>query len=176
MHVTRSHLLSLYALIATAAGQINLLDYATDGVGNILGTYFGTAGTNATYDYVIVGGGNAGLAIATRLAEDPSISVAVIEAGGFYETDNGNRSVVPGYANYFTGSDPENYQPLIDWGFSTVPQPVCTHIYSTTHKDQGLTEPLYAVHGKPHRALCARENVGRLFSPELYDLSPVSLR
>lgn len=127
MHLPLSHhLLPLSALIATAAGQVNLLDYATDGIGNILGTYFGTAGTNATYDYVVVGGGNAGLAIATRLAEDPSISVAVIEAGGFYETDNGNRSVVPGYANFFTGSDPENYQPLIDWGFSTVPQPVCT--------------------------------------------------
>ncbi|KAI4253432.1 MAG: hypothetical protein LQ352_003698 [Teloschistes flavicans] len=137
MHVTRSHLLSLYALIATAAGQINLLDYATDGVGNILGTYFGTAGTNATYDYVIVGGGNAGLAIATRLAEDPSISVAVIEAGGFYETDNGNRSVVPGYANYFTGSDPENYQPLIDWGFSTVPQPSTAN--RTVHYARGKT-------------------------------------
>ncbi len=66
-----------------------------------------------------------GLTLATRLAEDPKISVAFIEAGGFYELDNGNRSVVPGYANYYTGSDPNNYQPLIDWGFSTVPQPVC---------------------------------------------------
>ena len=65
------------------------------------------------------------MTLATRLAEDPNISVAVIEAGGFYELDNGNRSVVPGYANYYTGSDPNNYQPLIDWGFSTVPQPVC---------------------------------------------------
>ncbi|KAL8702706.1 MAG: hypothetical protein Q9201_004127 [Fulgogasparrea decipioides] len=107
-----------------ATGEVNLFDYVSGGIGNIIGTYFGVPGTNATYDYVVVGGGNAGLTLATRLAEDPSISVAVIEAGGFYEVDNGNRSIVPGYANYFTGSDPENYQPLIDWGFSTVPQPM----------------------------------------------------
>ena len=62
--------------------------------------------------------------MATRLASDPAISVAVVEAGGFYEIDNGNKSVVPGYANYYTGSDPANYQPLIDWGFTTVAQTV----------------------------------------------------
>ena len=64
------------------------------------------------------------MTIATRLASDPSNSVAVVEAGGFYEIDNGNRSVVPGYANFFTGSDPQNYQPLVDWGFTTIPQAV----------------------------------------------------
>ena len=78
----------------------------------------------ASKDYVIVGGGTAGLTMATRLASDPAISVAVIEAGGFYEIDNGNRSTVPGYANFYTGSDPNNYQPLIDWGFTTVAQTV----------------------------------------------------
>ncbi len=96
----------------------------TPGTGGVLGTFFGAPGTNATFDYVIVGGGTAGLTIATRLAEVPAISVAVVEAGGFYEVDNGNKSVVPGYANFYTGSDPTNYQPLIDWGFSTVPQAV----------------------------------------------------
>jgi choline dehydrogenase len=51
---------------------------------------FGVPGLNATYDYVVIGGGTAGLAIAARLAEDSSVSVAVIEAGGFYEQENGN--------------------------------------------------------------------------------------
>ncbi len=44
----------------------------------------------------------------------------MIEAGGFYETDNSNLSVVPAYATFFTGSDPTNFQPLVDWvGLST---------------------------------------------------------
>lgn len=51
---------------------------------------FGVPGVNATYDYVVIGGGTAGLTIAARLAEDSDLSVAVIEAGGFYQQDNGN--------------------------------------------------------------------------------------
>lgn len=69
------------------------------------GSFFGVPGTSATYDYVVVGGGTAGLALATRLAEG-NASVAVIEAGGFYETDNGNLSVVPGYVSRLQGSVP----------------------------------------------------------------------
>lgn len=34
-----------------------------------------------TFDYVLIGGGTAGLALATRLVEDPVISVCVLEAG-----------------------------------------------------------------------------------------------
>ena len=75
-------------------------------------------GTIGTFDYVIVGGGTADLALATRLVAG-NLSVAVVEAGGFYETDNANLSVVPGYATIFTGSDPQNFQPLVDWGIST---------------------------------------------------------
>lgn len=55
-----------------------------------LGNSYGVAGVNATYDYVVVGGGTAGLAIAARLAENQSVSVAVVEAGGYYQMDNGN--------------------------------------------------------------------------------------
>ena len=124
MHLSQAGLLSLFLCIAAVAGSSNLFTFVDGAVGNILGTSFGAPGTNATFDYVIVGGGTGGLAIATRLASDPAITVAVIEAGGFYEIDNGNRSVVPGYANYYTGSDPKNYQPLVDWGFTTVPQTV----------------------------------------------------
>lgn len=90
----------------------------------LLGTTFGVPGVNGTFDYVIVGGGTAGLTLASRLAEEPSISVAVVEAGGFYEIDNGNLSVVPSYAPYYTGLSPSNFQPLVDWGFVTTPQPV----------------------------------------------------
>lgn len=124
MRFTQLRLLSLFLCIAAAAGTANLLSFVDGSIGNVLGTAFGAPGTNATFDYVIVGGGTAGLTVATRLASDPAISVAVIEAGGFYEIDNGNRSIVPGYANFYTGSDPQNYQPLVDWAFTTVAQTV----------------------------------------------------
>lgn len=87
----------------------------------LVSSFFGVP-TNATYDYVVVGAGTAGLALATRLS-GAGLSVAVLEAGGFYEVENSNLSVVPGYTTFYTGTDPTNYQPLIDWGISTTPQP-----------------------------------------------------
>ena len=89
----------------------------------LVSSFFGVPGKNATFDYVIAGGGTAGIALAVRLAE-ADFSVAVVEAGGFYETDNSNLSVVPGYATYYSGSDPTDFQPLVDWGIATTPQPV----------------------------------------------------
>lgn len=77
---------------------------------------------NATFDFVIVGGGTAGLTIASRLAENHALSVAVIEAGGFYEVDSGNISVVPGYSTFYAGTDPNDTDPRIDWNFVTTPQ------------------------------------------------------
>ncbi|KAL8799140.1 MAG: hypothetical protein Q9182_006115 [Xanthomendoza sp. 2 TL-2023] len=82
---------------------------------------FGTPGVNTTFDYIIVGAGTAGLTIASRLAADSSLSVAVIEAGAFYEAE-GNTSVVPGYCTAFSGTDPADTNPSIDWSFVTVPQ------------------------------------------------------
>lgn len=47
------------------------------------GNHFGIPGINETFDYVVVGGGTAGLTVAYRLAEDTTKTVAVIEGGGF---------------------------------------------------------------------------------------------
>lgn len=72
----------------------------------------------------VIGGGTAGLAIASRLAV--SASVAVVEAGGLYEQDNGNQSVVPYYGLVMPvlGTS-EDYprQPLIDWDLLSTVQP-----------------------------------------------------
>ncbi|CAE6426147.1 unnamed protein product [Rhizoctonia solani] len=39
------------------------------------------------FDYVVVGGGTAGLTLAARLSDNPKVSVGVIEAGPYYEND-----------------------------------------------------------------------------------------
>ncbi|KAI0310102.1 hypothetical protein OF83DRAFT_1178911 [Amylostereum chailletii] len=71
-----------------------------------------------SYDYVIVGGGTAGLALASRqviLTDDPNVHVGVIEAGIFHQDDPlidepVNAGLVNGNPDY-------------DWNFVSVPQP-----------------------------------------------------
>lgn len=75
-----------------------------------------------TFDYVIVGGGLAGLTLASRLSEDSETTVAVIEAGGFYEQLVGNLSQIPAFDVRWTSKSTRDVNPLVDWGFNTTPQ------------------------------------------------------
>ncbi|KAM0428710.1 hypothetical protein ACHAQK_011532 [Fusarium lateritium] len=91
--------------------------------GQLTGNGFGIPGINATYDYVIVGGGTAGALAAARLTAHTNATVALIEAGGFYELSNGNVSQLPFRINDWKGSGgKDSWQPLIDWGYFTEPQ------------------------------------------------------
>ncbi|KAL4817014.1 hypothetical protein BDW67DRAFT_190504 [Aspergillus spinulosporus] len=91
---------------------------------DLLSSHFGWYGwPGQAFDYVIVGGGTAGLAMAHRLSEDGSNSVAVIEAGGFYEIEAGNATEVPMFLfNYFFDNGHVK-NPLFDWYQYTEAQP-----------------------------------------------------
>lgn len=66
------------------------------------------------FDYVIIGGGTSGLALAARLAEDPNVTVAVLETGGELHTYDTIR--VP--AHYAR----EHGNPELVYNYKSVPQ------------------------------------------------------
>ncbi|KAI1456227.1 putative GMC oxidoreductase [Annulohypoxylon moriforme] len=65
------------------------------------------------FDFVIIGGGTAGLVLANRLSEDPSQRVLVLEAGGDLTGDL--RIITPAFFKVLLGSK-------ADWGFGTESQ------------------------------------------------------
>ncbi|KAL6870301.1 GMC oxidoreductase [Trichoderma novae-zelandiae] len=66
-----------------------------------------------SFDFLVIGGGTAGLAVASRLAQDGRFIVGVLEAGG---PVNGREDVdIPGYYGKSLGSE-------IDWKFKSAPQ------------------------------------------------------
>lgn len=69
----------------------------------LLSSLAGTLGVNQTFDYIVLGGGTGGLTIAKRLAEDPSVTVAVIEAGTVYEVADPILESTPGGDVTFVG-------------------------------------------------------------------------
>ncbi|KAL4982549.1 hypothetical protein BDW68DRAFT_195212 [Aspergillus falconensis] len=86
----------------------------------IIGTAFlGFTVQAETFDYVVVGGGTAGVTLAVRLAQT-SHSVALIEAGTYYE-DSWPLAAIPSADVIPVGSDPDAKFGA-DWGFVTAPQ------------------------------------------------------
>ncbi|KAH8799530.1 hypothetical protein DL96DRAFT_1637586 [Flagelloscypha sp. PMI_526] len=70
-----------------------------------------------TFDYIIVGGGTAGLTAAQRIAENEDITVLVLEAGKDFRGDPAIASRVHGPMGFHLG------KPEYDWDFKTTPQP-----------------------------------------------------
>lgn len=66
-----------------------------------------------TFDFLIIGGGTAGLTIAARLSEDADVQVGVLEAGSAIEGDE--NVDIPGWFGNSLGA-------IYDWQFETVPQ------------------------------------------------------
>ncbi len=66
------------------------------------------------FDFVIVGGGSAGCVVASRLSEDPSVSVCLLEAGG------DGRHVLVRAPLGFAFAMPRG---INSWHYETVPQP-----------------------------------------------------
>jgi choline dehydrogenase-like flavoprotein len=94
------------ARVTLALGLLAIATAASAGV-----TSDAAAAANATFDYIIVGGGTAGLALASRLSEDAHIRVLVVEAG----TDNRTDTIVTDVALFPAGTGTS-----IDWAYATV--------------------------------------------------------
>ncbi|KAK4201024.1 putative GMC oxidoreductase [Triangularia verruculosa] len=66
------------------------------------------------FDYIVVGGGTAGLTVASRLAEVSSLTIGVLEAG---TSGYGDHNIdIPAYSGRALGGP-------YDWHFQTTPQP-----------------------------------------------------
>ncbi|WP_461344849.1 NAD(P)-binding protein [Bradyrhizobium sp. USDA 4451] len=61
------------------------------------------------FDYIVVGSGSGGSVVASRLSEDPNLSVLLLEAGG---SDKSLKIVMPGLAGSLYGD------PKYDWCFT----------------------------------------------------------
>jgi len=143
---------SLRVLLSLSFAYVAAIPLTTDQQTNLrarklLSSSFG-ATLNQTFDYLVVGGGTAGLAVAARLSENPAVSVAVIEAGSFYEIGNSNFSEVPLFDTWWSGKNADEVNPLVDWGFMTTPQPVKYTLYISRPANHLTCQPIQGFLGQ----------------------------
>ena len=79
------HLLTLLTLASAAPVPESSQGFLKRQINGLFASFGSFLGIAQTFDYVIVGGGTGGLAMARRLAEDRRTTVAVIEAGTLYQ-------------------------------------------------------------------------------------------
>ncbi|KAH9943228.1 alcohol oxidase [Epithele typhae] len=96
------------------------------------------------FDYIICGGGTAGLTIAARLTEDPNVSVLVLEAG---QTNIGDDGILrlSSYGSHFGN-------PNYAWDFKTTPQANTGNTCHGWQRGKGLggsSQINFLVHIKP---------------------------
>ncbi|KZP27962.1 GMC oxidoreductase [Athelia psychrophila] len=82
------------------------------------------------FDYIVIGAGPAGLAAAARLSEDPSVSVALLEAG---EPNLGDPKILLSAQYGATFGNPK-----YDWAFPTVPQKNALNLAVNWNRGRGL--------------------------------------
>ncbi|KAJ3535537.1 hypothetical protein NMY22_g6440 [Coprinellus aureogranulatus] len=87
--------------------------FLTPALAIITSDWASLARSRTEYDFVIVGGGNAGSVLASRLSENPDFNVLLIEAGPSHE--GVQNMYIPGYTSRMAASP-------YDWNFTCVPQ------------------------------------------------------
>jgi choline dehydrogenase-like flavoprotein len=89
------------------------------------------------HDYVIVGAGSAGCVLASRLSEDPAVSVLLIEAGG---SDRHPDVKIP-------AAFQKQFKSKRDWDLNTEPEPHCDNrsIYMPRGKGLGGSSSMNAM-------------------------------
>jgi choline dehydrogenase-like flavoprotein len=104
-----------------------------------------------TYDFVIIGGGTAGLAIANRLTELPHITVAVIEAGASVQAN----PVVSTITDFTLSWDSS-----IDWQYESTNQTYAEGQPITYHSGKALGGSS-TINGKSSNPVARSPGVGK---------------
>ncbi|EFQ35400.1 GMC oxidoreductase [Colletotrichum graminicola] len=128
--------MSTFAMAAAVVKLLIVLQWVPYASARLLGSSFGlpifdifNVTAPVIFDYICVGAGTAGIAVAVRLAEAGN-TVALIEAGSLHQLGNGNFSQVPLYASAFQHTYPGSLiNPLVDWNLTTTPQAGLLRLY-----------------------------------------------